>query len=129
MCVIMRVVVVLPLVPVTATSRAAVRKEHVHDRSSDTAGMSLGGVRVHAEAGAGIDLDYSATGLAYGAGDVGGDHVHPGNVEPDDHRRLPGDLGIDRVDVVGTVDRGAPGAHVACLLKPHVLARVGNEIK
>jgi hypothetical protein len=61
-------------------SRATVRKEHVHDRSSHAARVPLGGVRVHAEAGSGVDLDNSATGLAHRAGDIGGDQIHPGDV-------------------------------------------------
>ena len=75
--------------------------------------VPLGGVGVHAEAGPGVDLDDGAPLLAHGAGDVGGDEVDAGHVEPDDHRRLPRDLDVVGVDVVGAVDRGAAGAHVA----------------
>ena len=133
MCAIMRVVVVLPLVPVTATigmrAEPPSREEHVDDGPADAARMPLGGVGVHAEAGPGVDLDDPAAGLAHGAGDVGGDQVDPGHVEPDDHRRLPRDLGVVRVDLVGAVDRGAAGAHVAGLLQLDVLARAGNGVE
>src|SRR5918995_2243767 len=108
--------------------RSSVRKEHVDHGASHAAGMPLSGMGVHAEAGTGVDLNDPTTGLAHGAGDVGGDHVHSGDVEPDDHRRLPRDLGVDRVYLIGTVDRGAPGAHVAGLLEPYVLARVGDGV-
>ena len=75
--------------------------------------VPLGGVGVHAEAGTGVDLDDPATLLAHGAGDVSGDEVDAGHVESDDHRRLTGDLDIIGVDIVGAVDRGTAGAHIA----------------
>ena len=114
---IMREVVVLPLVPVTATigTRDGLPggKSMSIDGAPDVPRVPLGGVGVHAEAGSGVDLDDGATLLAHGAGDVGGDEVDAGHVEPDDHRRLTGDLDVIGVDIVGAVDRGAAGAHVA----------------
>ncbi len=53
----------------------------------------------------------------------------PATSKPDDHRRLPGDLGIVGVDVVGAVDGGAAGAHVAGLLELNVLPGRGNGVE
>ena len=77
--------------------------------------------------------------LAHGAGDIGGDEIDAGHVEPDDHRRLPRDLDVVRMDVVGAIDGGATGAHVAGQLEldeaaflRHILQRqllLGQDIE
>jgi hypothetical protein len=129
---IILVVVVLPLVPVTATigtRPTPVGKEHVDDGPPDVAGVALGRVGVHPEAGGGVDLDDAAAGLADGTGDVRGDQVDPGHVEADDHRRLAGDLGVVGVDVVGPVDGGAAGRHVAGPLEQDASARLRDIVQ
>ena len=114
---IIRDVVVLPLVPVTATigtrDGAPGREEQVDDRLGDELRLADGGVGVHPEARGGVDLADRAAGLAHGRGDVGADEVDAGDVEPDHAGRLLGDLDVVRVGVEGAVDRDAAGRHVA----------------
>ena len=112
---IMREVVVFPLVPVTATigTRDGLpggKSMSITARRRGAGVPRWGGCT---EARTGIDLHDRPALLAHGAGDVSGDEVDAGHVEPDDHRRLAGDLDVVGVDVVGAVDGGAAGAHVA----------------
>ena len=97
---IIRTVVVLPLVPVTAMigmrDGGAGREEQVDDRLGDVLRLALGRVGVHPEAGRRVDLDDRAAGLADRHGDVRADEVDAGDVEADDPGRRLGDL-----DVVG----------------------------
>ena len=90
----MRVVVVLPLVPVIAAigmrERRAAREEHVDHRPGDVARLALGGRDVHAEAGRGVDLDDRAADLAQLREMSGRDEVDAADVEAD---RLDGPLG------------------------------------
>ena len=117
MCAIIRDVVVLPLVPVTATigTRAgrAGREEQVDDGLGDELRLTDRRVGVHPEPGRGVDLADRAAGLAHGRGDVGADEVDAGDVEPDEARGLLGDLDVVGVGVEGAVDRDAAGRHVA----------------
>jgi hypothetical protein len=88
MCAIIRAVVVLPLVPVTATIGTrlggAGREQQVDHRLGDELRLADGRVGVHPEAGRGVDLADRAAGLAYREGDVRADEVDAGDVEPDD---------------------------------------------
>ena len=74
MCEIMRMVVVLPFVPVTATIGTrdwrAGREQHVDDRPADMPRVALGRIRVHAESGPGVDLDDRSARLPHGLGDI-----------------------------------------------------------
>src|SRR3989337_1139585 len=111
---IMRTVVVLPFVPGTATiGMRAGREEQVEHRPGHVLRLAHGGMRVHAEAGGGVDLDDGAALLAHGDGDVGHDEVDAGHVEPDHARGRLGDLHVLRMGFDGAVDRRAAGGHVA----------------
>ena len=114
---IIREVVVLPLVPVTATIGTrdwrAGREEQVDDRLGDELRLADRGVGVHAEAGSGVDLADRAARLAHRVGDVGADEVDARDVEADHARGLLGDLDVVGVRVEGAVDRDAAGRHVA----------------
>ena len=102
------------------------REEHVDDRATDVARVPLGGVGVHAETGTGIDFDDRAARLADRFRDIRNDEVDAGDVEPDHHGRLAGDLLVVGMNVVGSVDRGAAGAHVAGALEWHDLSLLGD---
>ena len=113
---IMRTVVVLPLVPVTATigmrAGAARREEHVDDRPGDVLRLALGGVGVHAEAGRGVDLDDRAAGLAHGRAMSGEMKSMPATSSPTTW------AAVSAISTLSgwarrAVDRGAAGAHVA----------------
>ena len=114
---IIRTVVVLPFVPVTAMigMRAgdAGREQQVDDRPGDVLRLALGRVGVHPEPGRGVDLDDRAAGLADGRRDVGADEVDAGDVEADDLGRGLGDLDVVGVGLDRPVDRRAAGRHVA----------------
>ena len=117
MCAIIREVVVLPLVPVTAT--IGTREGAPGGKSRSTTGLAMycgspiGRVGVHPEPGCGVDLADRAAGLAHRRGDVGADEVDAGHVEPDQPGGLLGDLDVVGVRVEGAVDRDATGRHVA----------------
>ena len=117
MCAIIRDVVVLPFVPVTATigtrDGRARREEQVDDRLGDVLRLTDRRVGVHPEPGSGVDLADRAAGLAHRRGDVRADEVDAGDVEPDEPGRLLGDLDVVGVGVEGAVDRDAAGRHVA----------------
>ncbi len=113
---IIRTVVVLPFVPVTAMigMRAASRAgTAVDDRLGDVLRLALGRVGVHPEAGRRVDLDDRAAGLADGRRDVRADEVDAGDVEADDPGRRLGDLDVVGVGLDRPVDRRAAGRHVA----------------
>ena len=127
----MRVVVVLPLVPVMAAIGmrygVPVREEHVDHRPGHVARLALRGRGVHAEAGRGVDLDDRAARLLVAAGDVRRDEVDAADVEAD---RLDRPLGHDAVvvvDDVRLVDRGAAGREVARRAQVEDLARRGGR--
>jgi hypothetical protein len=111
MCEIIRDVVVLPLVPVTAT--IGIRAAAPGDRLGDELRLADRGVRVHPEPRRGVDLADGAAGLADRLRDVGADEVDPRDVEPDHPGRLLGDLDVLGVRLVGAVDGDAAGGHVA----------------
>ena len=114
---IMRTVVVLPLVPVTARigmrDAGAGREEQVEHRLGHVLRLADGRVGVHPEAGRRVDLDDGAALLADGDGDVGHDEVDAGHVEADHAGRRLGDLDVLRVGLDRAVDRRAAGGHVA----------------
>src|SRR5688500_8396236 len=83
--------------------------------------MPFSGMRVHAESWIVVDLDDDAAALDDGVGDVRGNEIDAGHVEPDDHGRLTGNLDVVGVDVVGAIDRGTAGAHIAGQLELDVL--------
>ena len=117
MCAIIREVVVLPLVPVTAT--IGTREGAPGGKSRSTTGLAMycgsptvGWVCIR-KPGRGVDLADRAAGLAHRRGDVGADEVDAGHVEPDQPGGLLGDLDVVGVCVEGAVDRDAAGRHVA----------------
>ena len=113
---ISRVVVVLPLTPVTATIGirpfSPVGEHHVDDRLADRPGLAGGGLQVHPQARAGVDLDDDASLLLQRPADVADHDVDPGDVEPDDPRGVDGAGGDLGVDLVGHVGGGPAGAQV-----------------
>ena len=114
---IIRTVVVLPFVPVTATIGMRADEpggnRRVDHRPGDVLRLALGRMGVHPEPGRGVDLDDRAAGLADRGRDVRADEVDAGDVEPDDLRRGLGDLDVVGVGLDGPVDRRAAGGHVA----------------
>ena len=69
-------------------------------------------VGVHPEPGRRVHLADGAAGLAHRLGDVGGDEVDAGHVQPDHPGGLLRDLDVVRVRLEGAVDRDAAGGHV-----------------
>src|SRR6185436_4937269 len=93
MWLIMRLVVVLPLVPVTAT--IGIRLGAPGGNSMSTTGLAMNwGSPI---AGCGVDLADRAARLANRLRDVGTDEVDAGDVEADHARGLLGDLDVLRV--------------------------------
>ena len=117
MCAIIRVVVVFPFEPVTATIGIRAGVPGGNSRSTTCFATYCGspsvGMRVHAEPRSRVDLDDRAAGLADGLGDVGREEVDARHVEPDDARRLFGDLHVVLVRVPRAIDRDPTGRHVA----------------
>ena len=113
----MRVVVVLPLVPVIAAIGMRVGEPGGNSMSITGPAASRGvpseGATVHAKAGGGVDLADGTAGLAVGAGDVGGQKIDAGDVEADGQGRPLRHLAVVRVDQIGDVDRRAAGRQVA----------------
>ena len=89
------------------------REEQVDDRLGDELRHADRRVRVHPEAGRGVDLDDGPAGLADRSRDVRADEVDAGNVEANHSGSLFGDLDVVRVGVEGAVNRDATGGHVA----------------
>src|SRR5215204_4525093 len=84
---IMRVMVVLPFVPVAAGG-----EEHVDDGHPHIARRPDCGVGVDRQTRLLVDLDDGPSLIVDRAGNVGGDEVDAGHIQPHHHRRLPGDL-------------------------------------
>ena len=114
---IIRTVVVLPFVPVTA--RIGIRAGAPAGNSRSMTGLatycgspSVGFVCIR-KPGRRVDLDDRAAGLANGHGDVRADEVDAGDVQSDDPRGHLGDLDVVRVGLDRAVDRRPAGRHVA----------------
>ena len=121
MCEIMRTVVVLPFVPVTATIGTgdvapAGNSMSTTARPTWRGCPSVGLVCIR-NPGPALTSTMAPPVWPDRLGDVGRDEVDAGNIQPDDHGRLTSDFDIVRMDVVGPVDRGSAGAHVAGLLE------------
>ena len=118
--------VVLPLVPVTATTgmRPLVRRaEQVDDDGlADRAALAVRGLQVHAQAGRGVDLDHAAALVFQRREHAFANHVHAADVEADHLRRGHGARGQLGVHVVGDVGGGAAGAEVGVVAQDHALA-------
>ena len=114
---IMRTVVVLPFVPVTARIGMRAGVPGGKSRSStglrDVLRLALGGVGVHPEARRRVDLDDRAALLAHRHRDVGHDEVDAGDIQADHPRRGLGDLHVLGMRLERAVDGGAAGRHVA----------------
>ena len=123
MCEIIRVVVVFPFEPVTATigmrDGDALREQQVDDRLRHVLWLALGGVRVHSEPRRRVHLDHGAAALTDGLRDVGSDEVDAGHVEADHLRGLFGDLDVLLVRFERPVDGDAPRGHVPRLGELH----------
>ena len=114
---IIRTVVVLPFVPVTAT--IGIRAGAPGGKRRSRTGLatycgspSVGWVCIR-KPGAALTSTIAAAGLADGLADVGADEVDPGDVEADDAGRRLGDLDVVGVGLHRPVDRGPAGRHVA----------------
>ncbi len=105
------------------------REEHVENWRGDVAGLPLGGMRVHPDAGRGVHLDDDGVVVAEGDRDVVGEDVDPGDVEPD---HAGGDLArrhVVGVDLLGPVDRGAAGGQVRRRSQQHAGALVRHGVQ
>ena len=126
MCAIIRVVVVLPLEPVTAM--IGIRLGVPGGNSPSTTcfatycgSPSVGCVCIR-NPGAAFTSTIAPPVSRTGCGDVGREEVDAGDVETDDPRRLLGDLDVVLVRLPGAVDRDAAGRHVAGGGEQHPLA-------
>ena len=130
---IIRAVVVLPLVPVTATIGTREGAPGGNSRSTTGLAMNCGSPTVGwvciRKPGGGVDLADGAAGLAHRRGDVGADEVDARDVEPDHAGRLLGDLDVVGVRVEGAVDRDAAGGHVAGQRELDHLAGRGHVVQ
>ena len=103
------------------------RVEPVHDRARDVARAARGGLEVHPQPGARVELDHRAGLLAGRERDVGQPDVDAAHVQggrgrgPAAHRR---DLGMHEV---GDVRAGAAGGQVGVPAQRHGLARPGTD--
>ena len=134
MCAIIRVVVVLPFEPVTAT--IGIRAGVPGGNSRSTTGFatycgspSVGCVCIR-NPGAAFTSTIAPPVSRTGLRDVGREEVDPRDVEPDDARGLLGDLHVVLVRLPRPVDRDAAGGHVArgreldhLALRRHVVER------
>jgi hypothetical protein len=130
MWLIIRLVVVLPLVPVTATIGIRLGAPGGNSMSTTGLAMNCGSPIVGwcaSGSRGGVDLADRAAGLAHRLGDVGADEVDAGDVEPDHPGGLLGDLDVLRVRLEGAVDRDAAGGHVAGERELHHLALGGHR--
>ena len=115
---IIRTVVVLPFVPVTATigireaETPAGNSESMTGRATYCGSPSVGWVCIR-KPGAALTSTMAPPVSRTGRRDVGADEVDAGDVEPDDPGRRLGDLDVVRVGLDGPVDRRAAGRHVA----------------
>ena len=111
-CAISRVVVVLPLVPVTAmigTRDGTPGGKSMSTTCSATLrGDPLRWRKVHPESRCCVHLDDPSSVLVQRRGDVGGDNVDARNIEPDDLRDPLEEEEVVGMHLIGTVDRGAP---------------------
>ena len=118
---IRRTVVVLPLVPATATTgmRPSSPSANIVAMIASPTGAALAERRleVHAQAGRGIDLDDAAALLFERLEHAVADHIDAADVEADHLRRGDGARGEFRMDVVGDVGGGAAGADRLALLR------------
>ena len=100
-------------------------EQAVHDRTANRARLSLGGFEMHKQARSGIDLHDGGILFVQRAGNIFGDHIHPGNVQADDARRQfrhRDHLGMNRI---GHVYRHVAIAHNQYRLA-HSRDRVGG---
>ena len=114
-CAISRVVVVLPLVPVTATTGmrpSSCAEQGVDDGVAGVARRAAARVLVHADAGRGIDFDDAAALLAQRQRDVVADDVDAGHVQADLARGAHADVARFLGQQVGHVFGGAAGGQV-----------------
>ena len=112
-----RVVVVLPLMPVTATT--GMRPSSPSGKSVATMASPTGrempteGCKCIRKPGRRVDLDDHAALLFQRPADVGGHDVHAGDVQADHRGGLDGAGGHLGMDPLGHVDGRAAGAQVA----------------
>ena len=134
-CAISRTVVVLPLVPATATSgmRPSSSPANMVEMIASPTGAALAERRlqVHPQAGRGIHLDHPAALAFQGAEHALANHVDATQVEADHLGRGHGTGREFLMDVVGDVGGGAAGAQVGVVAQdhPHALARHRIGIK
>src|SRR5690606_16562710 len=79
------------------------RKQAFDNRFADGLGLADGRTQMHEQAGAGIDFDNGAVLIGQRLGDVFGDDIHAGDVEPHDLGGEHRGGGVVRMDQVGDV--------------------------
>ena len=89
------------------------REQHVHDLARHVPRLALAGRHVHAKARGGIDLADGTAHFLVGLGDVVGEEVHAGHIQPNGLGGAHSHLAVVRVDHVGLVDGRAAGGQVA----------------
>lgn len=104
----------------------ASREQVIHHGTAHRAGFTVGGLQVHQQAGAGIDLDNGAALLGERARNVLRHQVDAGDVQAHDAGGQRGMRGHARVHAVGHVE-----GHIAVALDQHMLAlgRYGSGVK
>ena len=116
MCAIRRVVVVLPLVPVTAMMGMRAVEPGGNSMSTTGAatlrGRPFGGRNVHAEARGGVHFNHGPAAFIQRHGNVGGHHVDAADVEAHNAGHPLGQQHVVGVHLVGNVGGGAAGADV-----------------
>ncbi len=108
---------------------AAGGEEHVDDGHPHIAWPPDCGVGVDRQTRLLVDLDDGPPLIVDRAGNVGGDEVDAGHIQPDHHRHLPGDLDVVGMDLVGTIDSGAAGPQFAGQLQLNELPRLRDILQ
>ena len=103
-------------------------EERVDDRRPDVARLADGRLQVHAQAGAGVDLDEHAPLRLQRPRDVLGHAVDAGDVEPHHPRRLDGPRGDLGMDQIGHVLGGAAGAEIGAFAQQDHAPRLGHRV-
>ena len=132
MCAMKRVVVVLPLTPVTATIGmrpfSLLRKQTVDDRLAHLARLAGRRLQMHPQSRARIDLHHHAPLAFQRPADVRGHDVHARDVQAHDAGRVDRTSGNLGVNQIGHVGRGTASAQVGIAANQHLLSRGRHRV-